>query len=292
MVRRRRKILYFVLGIPAGLILIAFAAERIVRHNAQALPEYAPSVCGAPGFSSGRPVVAAIGDSITHGRVSANYVDVLQTRNPGLYFVNAGINSELAWNVRERLPDVIRCRPAAVTILIGTNDVNARLSPANEARYMKNQKLPQKPDPAFYRENLASILDLVKKETPAVAVMTLPPIGEDEGSTANQMVAGYNDIVRQTAKTRQVEVLPLFETILSRVRDRPVNVSLCGGGIYPMEIAVGQHYLLRRSWNEAGRSLGFFYLTDCLHLNDDGAAVVAGLIQEFLERRRITRKSE
>lgn len=283
MALKRKKILWFSIGIPAGFLLIVFLTERIVRYKAQSLPENNPSVCSSPGFAPGKPLIAAIGDSITHGRVSSNYVDLLQTRNPSLYFVNAGINSELAWNARQRAAEVMRCHPVAVTILIGTNDVNARLSPANEARYMKNQKLPRRPDPLFYQDNLASLIDIVRRGTHRVAVMTLTPIGEDAGSTANQMVIQYNQIIQDTAKTRQVEVLPLFETVIDRLRDKPVN-SLCGGGVYPMEIAVGQHFLLRKSWNDVGHGMGFHFLTDCLHLNDDGAAVVAELVQAFLDK--------
>ena len=35
--------------------------------------------------------------------------------------VNAGINGDLAWNLLERLDDVIDCNPNHITILIGTN---------------------------------------------------------------------------------------------------------------------------------------------------------------------------
>ena len=43
-------------------------------------------------------------------------------------FINAGINSHLAYNLFIRLDKVIKCSPAKITILIGTNDVNSSLS--------------------------------------------------------------------------------------------------------------------------------------------------------------------
>ena len=95
-------------------------------------------------------MVVCIGDSITHGRVSHNYVDLLagRFRDGNVVFVNAGINSELAWNVVQRLDAVIACKPDVVTVLsYGTNDANATLSEANGRRAVKKMKTAPRPPP-------------------------------------------------------------------------------------------------------------------------------------------------
>lgn len=63
----------------------------------------------------------------------------------GLEFVNAGRNGNLAWNVLQRLDDVIHCRPDAVTLLIGTNDIAATYSRAAARNYRIQQHIPQTP---------------------------------------------------------------------------------------------------------------------------------------------------
>jgi len=73
-------------------------------------------------------------------------------------FVNAGINGQLAYNLLRRLDDIVACRPDVVTILIGTNDVNATFSQAWEDTYRKEQKLPEKPTLAWYRLNVERII--------------------------------------------------------------------------------------------------------------------------------------
>ena len=74
--------------------------------------------------------VACVGDSLTAGQVSVDYVKMLAARDLGrsLRFTNAGVNGDLAFNVLRRLDSVIDLQPDAITVLIGTNDANASLS--------------------------------------------------------------------------------------------------------------------------------------------------------------------
>ena len=103
-----------------------------------------------------RTLVVCAGDSITHGVMSADYLATLRARlgRDGYEFVNAGINGNLAWNVLQRLDDVVACRPDAVTLLVGTNDVLATLGPAWEPMYRRQQHIPVTPTLAWYVENL------------------------------------------------------------------------------------------------------------------------------------------
>ena len=112
-------------------------------------------------------VTVCIGNSITHGSVSFNYVDILSSRlgKKGFIFINAGINSELAYNVLERIDSVIKCKPDFITIMIGTNDANATMNRKNSERAIKNMGLPEKPTLEWYSENLIKICRELKDKT-------------------------------------------------------------------------------------------------------------------------------
>jgi lysophospholipase L1-like esterase len=71
--------------------------------------------------------------------MSADYLALLRARlgSDGYEFVNAGINGNLAWNVLQRLDEVVACRPDAVTLLVGTTDVLATFGPAWEPMYRR-----------------------------------------------------------------------------------------------------------------------------------------------------------
>ena len=123
-------------------------------------------------------VVVCMGDSITHGRVSHNYVDELAAHfaDRGFTFVNAGINGELAYNLLQRIEQVTRIEPDFITILIGTNDALASLNEKNAARYVRQQKLPRNPDRKWYEENLVKLVDALQANTAAnIALLSLPP---------------------------------------------------------------------------------------------------------------------
>ncbi|HEY0256766.1 MAG TPA: GDSL-type esterase/lipase family protein, partial [Candidatus Methylacidiphilales bacterium] len=82
--------------------------------------------------------VVCFGASLTAGTVSFDYVELLRARPSlaGFRFINHGVNGDLAWNGLQRLDKVVAERPDIVTILIGTNDVNATLSERNRLRYV------------------------------------------------------------------------------------------------------------------------------------------------------------
>ncbi len=278
--------------IIVGSILVVgglyMAVDRAVRMKAQALPDNNPEVCRSPDFNPQRmKVVVAVGDSITHGRVSANYVDELTSRRSGSHvFINAGINSELAYNALQRVKDIAACKPDFVTILIGTNDVNAKISPESEERYIKNMKLPRPPDRDWYRENLNALVSEIRSSTGAkIALMTLPPIGEDPLSRPNHLVRQYNQIIRETAAAQKTAALPLNERMSAQLKKFTANNRCQSNEELLVAMAVAQHFILRKSWNEISEFYSFHYLTDCLHMNEKGSRLAADLIEEFIVKQ-------
>src|SRR5258708_28876423 len=158
--------------------------------------------------------VVGIGDSLTRGQVSVDYVKMLASRDIGgsVRFTNAGVNGDLAFNVLQRLDPVIDLQPHAVSVLIGTNDTNASLSEKNIRMMTGMKKLPRRPTIAWYRENLTAIVDRLAKETSArIALLSLPVLGEELGSESVRRSADYSAVVKEIADTRKVTYLPLHE---------------------------------------------------------------------------------
>jgi len=102
-----------------ALILVVVVAGALVGYGywrATKLPRINPAQFLKSARSRGtraKTIVVLVGDSITHGAASANYVDMLAKR-PGMdrfLLINAGINGLLAHGVVERLDEIIRCAP-------------------------------------------------------------------------------------------------------------------------------------------------------------------------------------
>ena len=239
---------------------------------------------------AGRPpatkyVVACLGDSITQGQISANYVSLLRARfgPAGTTFINAGVNGDLAFNVVNRLDAVIACRPDVVTLLVGTNDVNARFDDTWAERYRKDQGLPVSPTLAWYVENIEAIVRRLQSETQArIALVEVPMLGEDLDGRMNGLVRAYNEALHVAGKRLGVPCLPLY-TRLESLFPAGHAPPPYAGDIKEILKAGMSSQLLRRSWDDIARRNGLVALTDHIHLSDRAASVVADLVAGFLE---------
>jgi lysophospholipase L1-like esterase len=235
--------------------------------------------------------VACFGASLTAGTVSYNYLELLKAR-PSLAsfcFINHGANGDLAWNGLQRIDQVIADRPDFVTILIGTNDVNATLSERNRLRYREFNHLPiEHPSVEWYEENLRAIVRRLQRETKAkLALSSLSPIGEDPEHEAWRRVELYNAVVRRLAEEKEISYLPLHERMVAYLKEHEADRE----GLPPrLEYRDGLHnvgnaialHASGLSWDQVSRRNGLLLLTDCLHLNRKGAWIVADLIGEWL----------
>lgn len=233
---------------------------------------------------AGRRRVVCAGDSITQGAISVCYVDMLRRARPDLEFINAGVNSELAYNLAQRLGDVVACRPDYVVVLVGTNDVNATIGFKNAFGYVAMESLPEAPSFEFYRHNLKGIVRRLKAETGAkVALASLPPLGEDLSHYANIRVEEYSAAIREIAEAEGARYLPLFERMrdyLQRIPGRRPRPLSAAGKLLTQ--GVREHSFLGRSWDEISAANGFALLIDGIHLNTHGASILSSLVLEFL----------
>lgn len=259
-------------------------------HRARRLPDNNPKAFLSSNIDrAGMKVLVCIGDSITHGSVSHNYVDMLSEKTGGknLIVVNAGVNDYLAYNALADIDNVIRSRPDFVTILIGTNDANASISRENAARSIRNMKLPRPPDREWFAENLSGICRRLKSETKAkIALLSIPPIGESTEAPSFRASVEYSAVIRETARREGCAYLPLNETMTAylKTNPRPQRHSYSESQSL-MYRSIFRHFILGESFDEISSRYGFMLLTDFLHLNGRAAGMVADLILEFIGDR-------
>jgi lysophospholipase L1-like esterase len=231
-------------------------------------------------------VVVCLGDSITRGRASADWVGQLQARRgqSGLTMVNAGVDGDLAWSALQRLDAVVALRPDVVILLIGTNDVAACAGPEAAQAFRDTRQLPAEVTPTleWYEENVAAILDRLASETDAsVAIVELPPAGEDLAAQENLTTERYNAVLRRLADARALPVLPLFArlTAMLPAGHQPPDrrrISRIGRSSV-------RRRLLRQSWDQISAARGLLLLHDHVHLNDRSGAVLAELVDQLLD---------
>jgi lysophospholipase L1-like esterase len=234
--------------------------------------------------------VVCFGASLTAATVSCNYLELLGAR-PALgdfRFVNHGFDGDVAWNGLQRLDKVIADKPDYVTILIGTNDVNATMSERNMARYLSFNKLPTRPTIEWFEANLRTIVQRLKVETKAkLVLLSLAPIGENLAHEANHKINLYNEAIRRIAKSEDVDYLPLHERMVAYLLEHEADRAALPprleyrDGLHNIGNATALH-ASGLSWDEVSRRNGLLLLTDTLHLNGTAAGMIADLVEGWL----------
>ncbi|MCY3411584.1 MAG: SGNH/GDSL hydrolase family protein [Candidatus Heimdallarchaeota archaeon] len=266
---------YVILGISGFLVLaVIYAYLRATR-----LPSNRP----AKYVDDGRPVVAMIGDSITHGNIGFNFVNALQKKYPKYHFVNAGINAHMAYSVVQRLDEIIATKPAYAFLMIGTNDVNYTFGEKFAKNY-KALKLPQEPTKAWYRENLNIIIDRLKAVDCIISIFSLPTIGETITEPEYLRATEYSETILEVARDQNIRYLPLHERMTEFLDERPVDPPFEHAKSDNFMVqAIAKHYLFGQSWQNIAEKLGFHLHIDNLHLSEKGALMVVDLVSSALE---------
>ena len=233
--------------------------------------------------------IVCVGDSLTEGRVSVNYVEILQkrfAREPYL-FVNRGAGGDFAYNVLQRLDRIVADNPDYVTLLIGTNEANAILSESSRRLSMRIKHLPTTPTPQWFRDNLSAVVRRLKERTNArIALLSVPVIGEDLDSEPIRQAAKGSAIVREIATTHDVTYLPLHEQQVDYLRSRNHRPRTRYRGSIPAATAALQHFVLRRSLDDIAERRGLLLTIDTIHQSSQGATIIADLIAQHLDTMR------
>ncbi len=231
-----------------------------------------------------KSVVACLGDSLTHGRYSGDYVALLQQRlsNEGYEFINGGIDGDLGYNVLKRLDTILDCFPDTVILLIGTNDINATFSPKVESGYRKNKGIPVTPTMDWSCNNVAEIFErFTAANVKNLAVLSIPMMGENLESDLTIRVVQYNERLRDLATKHQVNYLSLYECLideLPKIENSPVYKGKMG----PILVAAFRRIVLRQSFQSISKKNGLYFLTDHIHLNENGANIISNLVETYL----------
>lgn len=231
-----------------------------------------------------RQVLVCAGDSITQGVGSADWVGLLHRDlgAQGYAVVNAGWSGYLSSSLLREVDDVIACRPDLVTVMIGTNDAMSTADDAWHQSYQR-QHPPERPSLDTYRSWLGEIVRRLVTETSArVALLDLPPIGEDLDSVHNERLNTYNQVIRDVAAAHDVPVLALNARLAELIREAS-TASPFDGTMKEIRSALFQRLVLRRKFDKISARRGRVVLTDNIHLNDRAAREVAALVRTFVE---------
>nr|WP_244241441.1 SGNH/GDSL hydrolase family protein [Leptospira perdikensis] len=240
--------------------------------------------------SNKTPTVVFLGDSITHGRVSYDYVGSI-AKHPALadyQVINEGINSRLTVQILEQLENLKELKPDYVFLLIGTNDLKATLSEEEYKRYEKIWKLKDPVSETSFVNNLTKIIQTIQKETKAKLIVFSPPIlGEDSNSIPFQRSKRFAELTKQVSTKENTIYKPLHEALSKGLEESNLSPRKSyTQNTWSMYWTILKYYSTTYSWNDLGETNGYYYLTDAIHLNERGGKILETMaLQEILPKK-------
>ncbi len=280
------KMSFFIVILCIALILgllYAWLYRKVSKH----IPENYPTDKNRHQMDATKKVLVCFGDSNTHGNVSYNWVNDLHFQLADYQVFNAGINSDLTYTLLRRIDDVIACKPDFITILIGTNDVNATMGKVMEKRYQDLGRISKGTSPNFedFKKNYTEIISQLKAKTQAkIAVMSLPVMGEDLAHEANLKADKYSEFVKQLATDEQLIYLPVREKQKDFLKKNLQPLKHTFEETYKLlNFSVISYYLLGKSWDEITIRHGFQLTPDNLHQNSIAGGMIRDLVKEAMK---------
>ncbi len=235
-----------------------------------------------------KPVVLLAGDSLTHGNIGVAYFDIINEEydQEVLTLVNAGINGDFAWNILQRVEEMIECKPDIVFILVGSNDALSQLPITCIWAAQRRKHLPERPTKGWFEESLRHLVRRFLDESSAqVVLMSIPPIGEDLRSNALQVSKTYSSAIKEISRELGVEYLPIHEEMVQYLRHHTPNPTYqLKNAIRGMVVAMVRHFVFGKSWDAIANDSEQVLHVDYIHLNSTGASIIADSVREYLHR--------
>lgn len=272
--------------LSAAVLLILAAVIGNVYYQATKIPANNAKAFIASKNDSSKKIVVVMGDSITHGAVSYNYVgEFSRDKELSNYiFINEGINSQLAYNLLNKIDNVAKTKPHDIFILIGSNDCIATLSDDKYESYNRLWNLPVKPTKEWFAANLENLIEKLKSRTSArITLISIPPISEKADSIPFEKSIEYSHYIKDMALKKKVGYIGFNEALVDEIiKHGKRNVAGYDPHEWAMYSAIAFHYLLLQSWDKISERRGLQFLTDNVHLNSRGGHILKTKIKEAI----------
>jgi len=234
--------------------------------------------------------VACLGASATVAIGSYDWIKDLEQR-PGTAhyrFERFAEGGDLAYNGLQRVPAIVQRQPEAIIILLGDNDALALVSKALLGFVRLTKHLPQRPSPEWYRENMQTIVQTLKRQTSArIGLCSLIPVGESPASAqpfqaeVNRRIAECSATLKEIAAAEGVGYLPLYERLHELILASPGR-AFTSFNFLPFYRDVFRQFVLRLDNDQIGKLNGWRFHRDGIHLNSRSGKIMADLAQAFL----------
>tara|TARA_B100001175_G_C19515034_1_gene646819 strand:+ start:2133 stop:2894 length:762 start_codon:yes stop_codon:yes gene_type:complete len=244
-----------------------------------------------------KDVLCCIGDSLTAGKHSYNWVKDIQLflkkNNINYEVINKANDGETAAVVRSRLKkDVIDLNPSVVVVLIGGNDLIGTVHTSAGPMYMKMFPEIQTELPSIdgYRREMNEIVKILDEDLPLdtkIIILSPPPIGEG-GIESEEWNLGekFHEICLESVTNRignSDSNRILYRNLYQIVKDDMIRFD-CNQKLELSLYTISKSKILSyfMGWKGVRYINGFDYTTDGIHFCEEFGIICKELIIQLL----------
>jgi lysophospholipase L1-like esterase len=149
--------------------------------------------------------------------------------------------------------------------------------------------LPEDPSLGWYAACLDDIVDRLRKAGAAVALCSLPPIGQNLGAPVNALIREANAAIARVCDQRGATYLPVYEVLTELLASQGATEGPAWTGSWtPGLRSLVEHFVLRRDYDAIARDQGWLLSPDGVHMDSTGAGIIADVVAQWLERQPST----
>jgi len=220
------------------------------------------------------------GDSLTEGIPGVGYLDILTKKLKDHILVNEGVGGETVISLYRRMNRMKIENHDISFIWIGTNDILATVRKSYPITKVLFGKIWSMSDREFknYYKKVIELLDNKSKK-----VFTVPPIfiGEDIENKWNKRLDDLSIIIKYVSKEYDnVEFLDIRKNIYPKLKAKKTDYIMKN----PLKILMDYlRFKNREKTDEKSKLRGLQFTLDGVHLNSDGAGIVADIFYEKIK---------
>mmetsp|Transcript_38693 Transcript_38693/g.120334 ORF Transcript_38693/g.120334 Transcript_38693/m.120334 type:complete len:437 (-) Transcript_38693:98-1408(-) len=281
---------------PFGPLRVAAPTSLLVATGAGvgACTRLPSLPCGLEDARKAERVCAVfVGDSLTHGSLSANFLELLSQEHGGQgEFVNCGMNMRPSGDLLDGslLEDAARLEASrGVVVLIGTNDLIRYTAVPAVFRQSLSDWLRD------YSQRMGEIVRKLQRCGAEVTVASPPLLGEDPDSDEGRLGLHMAEAVRKVSATadRPCRYVPLYETTVEHLRSSTAAGSSAPGSraysllesLVLLTVLPWRLYGARKPLAAVQAEHGLDLTVDLVHFGPRFGRLAADLFSEALDLR-------
>ncbi len=218
--------------------------------------------------------LVCFGDSITQGSIGDAYVRHIAEQMPHINVINAGVDGDTTYNLFQRLDAaVLSHNPAVVLVMVGLNDFGTAYGELlSRVYYRRIKKVPIAIDIPAFETLYEGIIHRLQRAGILTVLCTPTTLGEIPDTAGQFILDGYVRVVKQLADRHGLTLIDVRERFVKAMRADPRF-----GPEYHLWMVAYDAWRVRRgtSYEQISALRGFNLLVDGVHLNVNGASLVA-----------------